>query len=104
MKIFLIGNKVDLADKRKVPQELAEQFVKDNHLNYFIETSAKAGFNASTVFIEAAKILYLEHLRYKDKSSRPGSIASGKQRNVLMPTPKKVKRKKWKRRKGVRVK
>ena len=56
------------------------------------------------MFIEAAKTLYQEHLRYKDKSSRPESISSGKPRNVLMPTPKKVKRKKWKRRKGVRVK
>ena len=100
VKIFLIGNKVDLADKRKVPQELAEQFVKDNHLNYFIEISAKAGFNASTVFIEAAKILYLEHLRYKDKSSRPGSIASGKPRNVLMPTPKKGEEEKVEEKKG----
>lgn len=76
-----------------MPKELAEQFVKDNHLNYFIETSAKTGFNASTVFIEAAKTLYQEHLRYKDKSSRPWSISSGKPRNVLMPTPKKEEEK-----------
>ena len=100
MKIFLIGNKVDLADKRKVSQELAEQNVKDNHLNFFIETSAKTGFNATTVFTEAAKMLYLEHLRYKDKSSRPGSIGSRKPTNLLVPTPNKNEEKKVEEKKG----
>ena len=87
MKIFLIGNKTDLEDKRKVNKEEAEQYVKDNKLDYFVETSAKTGFNAKTVFIEAAKSLYIEHLRYKERSSRPGSISSFRQNSI--PTPKK---------------
>lgn len=76
VKVFLIGNKTDLEDKRKVTKDVAEEFAKDNNLDLFIETSAKTGFNAKTVFIEAAKSLYIEHLRYKDRSSRPGSISS----------------------------
>ena len=87
MKVFLIGNKIDLDDKRKVNKEDAEQYVKDNKLDYFIETSAKTGFNAKNVFIEATKSLYIEHLRYKDRSSRPGSISSYRQNSL--PTPKK---------------
>ena len=87
MKVFLIGNKIDLDDKRKVNKEDAEQYVKDNKLDYFVETSAKTGFNAKNVFIEAAKSLYIEHLRYKDRSSRPGSISSYRQNSL--PTPKK---------------
>ena len=90
MKVFLIGNKIDLDDKRKVNKEDAEQYVKDNKLDYFIETSAKTGFNAKNVFIEAAKSLYIEHLRYKDRSSRPGSISSYRQ-NSLPTTKKEVK-------------
>ena len=75
VKIFLIGNKTDLEDKRVIQFEQGENFSKEQNLNYFIETSAKTGFNAKNVFIYAAKLLYLEHLKYKDRSSRPGSLA-----------------------------
>ena len=74
IKIFLIGNKTDLEDKRKITKEVANQFSKDHAFNYFIETSAKTGFNAQNVFIRAAKELYLSHLEYKDRSTRPGSM------------------------------
>ena len=65
MKVFLIGNKTDLEEERKVMKEQAEQFVSDNKIDYFIETSAKTGFNATTAFMEAAKCLYTKHLRRK---------------------------------------
>lgn len=35
-----------------------------------METSAKTGFNAKAIFIEAAKCLYNEHLKYKDRASK----------------------------------
>ena len=73
-KIFLIGNKTDLADQRQIPIELAQQFSKDHSFHFFIETSAKTGFNAQNVFIQAGKELYLTHLEYKDRASRVGSI------------------------------
>jgi small GTP-binding protein len=73
-KVFLIGNKVDLDNARKVRTEAARQFSKDHGFHYFIETSAKTGFNAQNVFIQAAKELYKSHLEYKDRASRPGSI------------------------------
>ena len=75
-KIFLIGTKADLADDRKVTVEEAEKFQKDHAFHYFIETSAKTGFNAQNVFIQAAKELYKSHLEYKDRASRPGTINS----------------------------
>ena len=74
-KIFLIGNKKDLEEKRDVSFETAEKFSKDNSFNYFSETSAKTGFNAQNVFIQAAKELYITHLEYKDRASRIGSMA-----------------------------
>ena len=73
-KIFLVGTKVDLED-RKIPSDVAREFSKENGFNYFIETSAKTGFNAQNVFIRAAKELYKSHLEYKSRASRPGSIA-----------------------------
>ena len=91
IKIFLIGNKTDLEDQRKIPTDKAKTFVDENNLHYFSETSAKTGFNAKTVFIEAAKCLYEEHLKYKDRSSRPGSIASQTNIKLPKPTPKKKK-------------
>ena len=73
-KIFLIGNKADLENQRKIPTDSAKQFSKDHGFNFFIETSAKNGYNAQNVFIQAAKELYKSHLEYKDRASRPGSI------------------------------
>ncbi|MCQ2819016.1 MAG: GTP-binding protein [archaeon] len=45
VKVFLIGNKSDLENKRKVPKELADKFCEENKLDLMMETSAKTGFN-----------------------------------------------------------
>ena len=74
IKIFLIGNKTDLENERQISKEEAQRFSSDHIFNYFIETSAKTGFNAQSVFIRAAKELYITHLDYKDRASRVGSI------------------------------
>ena len=75
IKIFLIGNKADLVDKRQVTKENGENFFKQNKLSFFTETSAKTGFNVQNVFIEVAKVLYKEHEEIKNRISRPGSMA-----------------------------
>ena len=63
IKIFLIGNKIDLVDSRKVTAEEAKKLKDDFMMNLYMETSAKTGFNAKEIFIQAAKVLYKEHLR-----------------------------------------
>ena len=65
IKIFLIGNKIDLEDSRKVTTEEAKKFQTDYDLNLYMETSAKTGFNAKEIFIEAAKVLVKEYNEYK---------------------------------------
>ena len=75
IKTFLIGNKADLEDERQISIEKAKKFSEDHSFDYFVETSAKTGFNAQEVFIRAAKELYLFQLQYKDRAPLNGSIA-----------------------------
>ena len=65
IKVFLIGNKIDLVDSRTVTTEEAKKFQTDYELNLYMETSAKTGVNAKEIFIEAARVLYKEYNQYK---------------------------------------
>ena len=64
VKKFLIGNKIDLEDQRKIKKEEGESFAKQANFNKFIETSAKTGVNAKELFIEASKMLYDDFILY----------------------------------------
>ena len=64
-KVFLIGNKIDLENERKITKEEGEHFKSVNNLDYFLEASAKSGVNALNIFIIAAKMLYQDYLKYK---------------------------------------
>ena len=90
INIFLIGNKVDLENKRVITRELAQDFVEKNNAKLFLETSAKTGFNAQNVFIEATKLLYEQHLQFKDRISRPDTlgniIGDEVNKNIVMET------------------
>lgn len=48
--IVLVGNKVDLADKREVSSEEGEEYATSNGL-LFSETSAKTGENVNEMFL-----------------------------------------------------
>ena len=76
VKIFIIGNKADLEDKREVTKEAGEKFFHEHKLSFFTETSAKTGFNVQNVFIEVAKELYKQHEEIKNRVSRPGSMTA----------------------------
>lgn len=66
VKVYLVGNKSDLEEKRLVQKELAEKFKSNFDLDMFMECSAKTGFNAQSVFIEATKMLYREYVEYRN--------------------------------------
>ena len=76
VNIFIIGNKVDLENERAIPKDVGQGFADTHDAKLFIETSAKTGFNAQNILIEAAKLLYEQHLLYKDKVSRPESLTN----------------------------
>ena len=71
IKVFLIGNKVDLEDSRLVTKEKALQYKEDFQLDLFMETSAKTGFNTQELFIKAAQVLYEDYMLYKRKERKP---------------------------------
>ena len=69
VKIFLVGNKTDLEDKRNVTTEEAKALFDDLELDYFIESSAKTGINTDKIFVQAAKLLYKEYLLLNSKEN-----------------------------------
>ena len=64
-KIFLIGNKLDLESEREVDKETVENYAKKNKMSLFMEASAKTGFNAQNIFIDAAKVIYRDFKKYQ---------------------------------------
>ena len=66
IKIVLVGNKTDLVDERVVTTKQGEDFAKLNKVNRFIEASAKEGINTQSTFVDIAKLLFEEHVRYRD--------------------------------------
>lgn len=54
--IALAGNKYDLASKRDVPYEMANEYARQEDLIFF-ETSAKSNYNVNQLFEEIEKRL-----------------------------------------------
>ena len=93
IKVMLVGNKADLEEDRKINKEEGEKYKEDQHLDLFMETSAKTGHNARNVLVEAAKILYKDYLAFdeKNKNDNPNPN-NGKGGKKLIPKGKKEKR------------
>jgi len=56
---FIIGNKIDLIEKREISSDSAFQFAKKYNLEYF-ETSALTGESVEKVFEDLARVLLSE--------------------------------------------
>ena len=79
VKVFLIGNKIDLEDERKVQTEEGEKYAEQYKISKFFETSAKTGIKTKNLFIEAAKLLFDDYILYhNDISSDENSEVDGK--------------------------
>ncbi len=64
VKVFLIGNKIDLEDERKIQTEEGQKYAEQYKIDKFFEASAKTGINAKNIFIEAAKLLYDDYIKF----------------------------------------
>ena len=83
VKIMIVGNKCDLEDERKVSFDEVKEFKEKNHLDFFMETSAKTGFNVKNFLIEAAEILYKDYLVNKNSYDKDmDSIDNVKVKNM----------------------
>ena len=83
VRIFLVGNKSDLEEERKVTKEEGLKFKNEQGLDMFMESSAKTGYNARNVLIEAAKLLYSDYLKYVETNpkgdNKPGQQKKGEE-------------------------
>ena len=70
VRIFLVGNKNDLEEKREVSTEEGKKFSEEQNFSEFIETSAKSGNNVQELFKKAAVILYKDHAAYKEMANK----------------------------------
>ena len=82
VRIFLVGNKADLEEARKITRDEGEKYKIDQNLDLFMETSAKTGFNAKNVLIEAAKILYKDFMNLAAKNGVKGNNKDANKKKV----------------------
>ena len=64
VKVFLIGNKSDLEDKRVISKSDGQKLQEDYKLELFMETSAKTGVNSEELFKKALQSLYNDYKKY----------------------------------------
>ena len=78
IKVFLVGNKNDLEDTRSISEDQAIKFYMEHGMDLFLEASAKTGFNAQKIFVEAARSLLEQYLSDLEKESTEQSRDSSR--------------------------
>ena len=71
--VVLAGNKIDIADQRKVSLEEAQKFAKDKKLIY-LETSAKTGVSVPDLFEGLVMVIMdneAKRINKKEKTEKP---------------------------------
>ena len=66
IKIFLIGNKCDLIDERKVTYAEGKTYCNNYEFDGFYEVSAKTGEKTEEILVSAAKVLLSEFSDYQN--------------------------------------
>ena len=65
--MYLVGNVVDREDERKISTEDGRRAAENNGFNYYMETSAKTGFQIKELFQMAARHIYKVHKNRLDE-------------------------------------
>jgi len=84
IKIFLVGNKSDLENKREVSKESVQNIIKDLDIDLYFETSAKNGENVEKLFVEASKILYNEYSKINNSNKKRIHHNHSKNNNLVL--------------------
>ena len=83
--VYLIGNKYDLEEKEwQVKEEEAKELKSQYNFNYFLETSAKSGFNILNLLDKIAITIYEKILQKdeKDKEINEGRISLNRNEEI----------------------
>ncbi|XGW29328.1 hypothetical protein V3C99_008833 [Haemonchus contortus] len=89
VSVVLVGNKTDLRDVRKIPQELAQRFAEEHGLS-FIETSALDSSNVEKAFTHILTTIYRTGTATNNKSSGQGiTLPTASSSITEPPAPKK---------------
>ena len=78
----MIGNKTDLNEQRVVSKMDGEKLKNDYNLDLFVESSAKSGLNTEYIFVEAARVLYNDYVKYKIGNPLLGRAKSGRTKKL----------------------
>lgn len=82
IKVMLIGNKLDLEDKRKVLKKIALDYARCNNMMFF-ETSCLNATNVETAFVSLAKELH--HIDGKPEyTENCPEVMKGKGKNITL--------------------
>ncbi len=68
LPVFIVGNKSDL--DRAVTTEEGKNFSRNNKTEFFLECSAKSGYNVKEIFFEAAKYLYQTYKKFLSQNNK----------------------------------
>ena len=63
-----------MEESRVIQKEDAEKLKEEYGIEYFIESSAKTGFNVQEIFIKAAKLLFHDYILYNNAQIKPEKI------------------------------
>ena len=95
IKMILVGNKNDLVNERKITEEEGIKLSKESGFFSFYETSAKTGFNSKELFIQAVKLLYVNHKKYSSgEAASNAAKLTGNSKKLAKEMLKKDKSKK----------
>ena len=70
MKIYLVGNKCDLENDRRVSKEEVDDVINQYNIVNYIETSSKTGYNSKQLFVNVANTLYKDFVSHVNDTSR----------------------------------
>ena len=82
--VYLIGNKCDLINERIIQKIKGEELKQLYNFNYFLETSAKSGFNIINLLDKLAITIYEKEQQKdeKDKEINTGRISLDKNQEI----------------------